>query len=372
MRIAHIQPADSIGGLREHLYELKKLKDNKKHLIIFLTTPNLADVIHIEYKVISLYYSYQDLFQLETKVDELSRILTKHKIDVIHSYHVICDLVSIPAAVRAGITKIIRSVHGIAQVYPNIKSYGKVFFDWPDIIKEQEVYYERYVSKTIVVGKWLVSKMESYGLEKKKIVQIGNGVDIKDFNYKNNYVSNGGKVVIGFIGRLEPVKNILFLIKIVKSLINNYGKMFEFVIQGDGFHLKDINDLVIYAQNKGIKFEIKKTSVYRGSFWKKCDVLLFPTLMEGNPRVVLEAMASNTLIIANSIEPINEILSDESGILLKNKIPEEYSNRIYSIINQKSKMKKLINCAAAKVKKFSLTNKLKKVDDLYSCIKHLQ
>jgi glycosyltransferase involved in cell wall biosynthesis len=55
-----------------------------------------------------------------------------------------------------------------------------------------------------------------------------------------------------------------------------------------------------------------------------CDIFVLPSLFEGLPVSILEAMAASKPVIATAVERNNEVIIDgESGLLVKAERPEE-------------------------------------------------
>jgi glycosyltransferase involved in cell wall biosynthesis len=121
--------------------------------------------------------------------------------------------------------------------------------------------------------------------------------------------------VILFVGRLHPVKNIDILLKALSNL--NRSKKCVLVIVGDGPEgprLKEmalslgIHDLVRFEG-----FKPKKTVL---EYMKASDVLVLPSLVEGQPRVVLEAWAIGLPIVASKVSGIDNLINNGVNGLL--------------------------------------------------------
>ena len=80
-----------------------------------------------------------------------------------------------------------------------------------------------------------------------------------------------------------------------------------------GYISDDINSLP-YPQNVSFLGTISKKKVIQEM--QSADVLLFPSLTEGFPNVVLEAMACGLPIIATPVGAIPEMIESEGGILV--------------------------------------------------------
>lgn len=151
-----------------------------------------------------------------------------------------------------------------------------------------------------------------------KITIIPNGVDIESFKILKDVKKEQGRIL--FVGRLTEQKNIFSLLEAVKNIKNAH-----LVLIGMG-HLKD--KIVNKATADGIKVTFID-SVNNNKLpieYNKAEVFILPSLFEGNPKVLLEAMACGLAVIGANIDGINNIIKDKfSGILCK---PSSESLRI--------------------------------------------
>lgn len=121
--------------------------------------------------------------------------------------------------------------------------------------------------------------------------------------------------VILFVGRLHPVKNIDLLLKAFCHLDSLRNSVL--VIVGDGPEGKRLNDLAVsLGINNRVRFEGFKPKKTVLEFMKASDVLVLPSLVEGQPRVVLEAWASGLPIVASKVRGIENLVTNGSDGLL--------------------------------------------------------
>jgi len=116
--------------------------------------------------------------------------------------------------------------------------------------------------------------------------------------------------VVGFAGRLSPEKNIPILLACAKSMPN-----VSFVFAGDGPQRGVLEQMS--ADLKNVFFVGQRTDIEK--FYAAFDVLVLPSLMEGLPLVVLEAMAAGTPVVASDVGALSEVVTDGvSGLLVWN------------------------------------------------------
>jgi len=156
-----------------------------------------------------------------------------------------------------------------------------------------------------------------------------------DFKLKivKNYVSN---LIIDIdhnkdenklfsVGRLEPQKNYISLVKTLKN--NNY----QLDIVGKG-SLK--NELLKTAEKNDVKLNIIESLDHKELLllYPKYKYFILNSKYEGNPKVVLEALASGCIVICRDNLNIREIIiNDTNGFIYNDE------NEILSIINKINK-----------------------------------
>lgn len=121
--------------------------------------------------------------------------------------------------------------------------------------------------------------------------------------------------VVGTVGRLMPIKGLEYLIEAFQLFQHAYGPhKSELVIVGDG-PLKA--SLMQCAEVHGVAQDVHllgaRTDVY--NVMSVFDVFALPSLHEGVPMVLLEAMAMEIPIVASRVGGIPEILEDDKEAL---------------------------------------------------------
>lgn len=115
------------------------------------------------------------------------------------------------------------------------------------------------------------------------------------------------------VGRLEIVKGIRTAVKAMAS--NEFSKTVHLHIIGTG---PDETALRLLTQELGLAEQVHflgfRRNVY--DFIAHCDALLMPSLHEGLPYTLLEAMSLATPIIASRVGGLAEVLRDEITALL--------------------------------------------------------
>jgi glycosyltransferase involved in cell wall biosynthesis len=163
--------------------------------------------------------------------------------------------------------------------------------------------------------------IKRYKFIKNKIFVVPNYVIIK----KYEIIKFKEKLSYNFIfaGRLENEKNLYNLIRAFKVLKNH-----NLSIIGNGSLEKDLKKI---AKNiKNISFYDRQDQKILLNYINKSDFFILPSLIEGHPKILLEAMSTGTIVISSCYDGINEVIQNKKNGF----ICGFTSNSIISTINQ--------------------------------------
>jgi len=161
-------------------------------------------------------------------------------------------------------------------------------------------------------------------------VNLNDLIDVnKDFSetLKSKYNCNGSRI-IGYVGRIEDLKGINVLLRAFSEVIA-YSENVKLVIVGSG-HIEKAKELAIELE---IADHVNFTGFYDGNIYdvlNSFDIFVFPSLWEGLPYAILEAMLLKKIIISTNVGGIPEVIENEvNGILVD---PSNYSQLSSAII----------------------------------------
>lgn len=180
----------------------------------------------------------------------------------------------------------------------------------------------RYFDRIVAVSDLVRDEMIGYKIPKDKIEVIDNGIDLsrfdKDVIFSENIRGELGikenDKVIGTIGSLGYEKGHVYLLRTAKEILRA-NKRVKFLIVGDGPLRKELED-------ETERLDIKNDVIFAGyrrditELLSVFDIFALPSIIEGLPMVILEAMASKKPVVASSVGAIpNVIKNGENGLL---------------------------------------------------------
>lgn len=163
---------------------------------------------------------------------------------------------------------------------------------------------------------------------------IPNGADT-DFFHPDEAQRAGNTFRFLFVGRFQPQKNLFFLLHWLSQLRGRTSRPFELHLVGDGPQRPALRR---YAADLGLGDLIhwhgwltEKEKVRR--LYQSSHVLLNPSLYEGLPNVVQEAMACGLPVIASAVVGNTEVVRHgETGFLFSLKQPEKFGEYLQILL----------------------------------------
>src|SRR5690606_26927613 len=109
--------------------------------------------------------------------------------------------------------------------------------------------------------------------------------------------------VIGHVGRYDPSKNHQTIAEVAERLCQNNSILF-FVLCGKGTDSKECKALFNKVPENQIKFLGNVNNIEQ--LYPAFDLFYFPSVTEGQPNALIEAMLSDLPVVASNIEAIKE------------------------------------------------------------------
>lgn len=294
---------------------------------------------------------------------ELKNIIDSEEFDIIHCHTPVGGLLTRLAArnARNHKTKVFYTAHGF-HFYK-----GAPLINWL-LYYPVEKLLSKYTDVLITINR------EDYNMAKtfhsKDIRYVpGVGVDLEKFNI--DYIDNRQKrkelgipldaTVILSVGEINKNKNHSVGIKALAEL--NDSNVY-YIICGSGPLIEEHKNLAKSLRvSDNVMFMGYRTDV--SSFYRMADIFLFPSLREGLPVALMEAMASGLPVICSNVRGNNDLVKNNDNGLVVDNIPEAITAAIEKIKNNKELRNKLIVSALQKINQFDLSNVINIMGKIY-------
>ncbi|MFH1786573.1 MAG: glycosyltransferase family 4 protein [archaeon] len=178
---------------------------------------------------------------------------------------------------------------------------------------------------------------------------VPSGVDLKRFQKRHSRMrikfglANDGVVL--FVGRVIDIKGLKYLVR----ALANTG--YILMIVGEGPELPKIKKL---ASKLNVKLILPGTKAKVEEYYNIANVLAVPSIMEGCPLVILEAMASGLPVVASNVAGIPEIVENgKDGFLVPPKDVIALRESLRKILSDDILHKVMSKRALAKAANFS-------------------
>jgi glycosyltransferase involved in cell wall biosynthesis/peptidoglycan/xylan/chitin deacetylase (PgdA/CDA1 family) len=248
---------------------------------------------------------------------------------------------------------------------PDLSIEPKVNKDAADMLYKLKKIVYSYADFTVVCpSNWLKSKAEQSILKEKEILSIHNGVDEKIFNNTNKLKARKRL-------NLPLNKRILLFVVAFKGLKHHLkgGDLLQQVLK----KLPQEDLLLLIIGKSDLNSENIKTLPYikdekeLALYYSAADLLLFPSLAENCPLVVLESLSCGTPVVAFKTGGIPELIRHkETGYLAEYKNINDLTQGVEFFLKNPSLQKKASKQAReAVLQKFTLNTMVKKYLDLY-------
>ncbi len=238
------------------------------------------------------------VWQFPAVVRRLRRLFATHKPQIAQTFLFHANIVGRIAARRAGVGAVVAGIR--------VAERGVPWHLWLDRITQKLV--DRYVCVSRSVADFSADRG---GLSPAKLVVIPNGIDLEKYpapqpaDLREFGVGAGRRAVV-FVGRLEAQKGVEWLIEAAPAWLDRLPDC-HLLLVGDG-PLRAPLESAAAATGIGGRVHFAGWRPDVPAIFAACHLLVLPSVWEGMPNVVLEAMASRRPVVATDVEGVAELL----------------------------------------------------------------
>jgi glycosyltransferase involved in cell wall biosynthesis/protein-tyrosine-phosphatase len=248
----------------------------------------------------------------------LTRWLRNHSVDVVHTHRYKDTVLGAVAARLAGVRGVIRTVHGQSEP---MRGWDWAKFKVYEVLDRLTL--RCFADRIIAVSARMAASLEASGYKAGTVVTLHNGVDLRKVrstrsrdDVRRELGIGPGTPLFGTVGRLSSVKGHGHFLR-AAGLILQKERGARFLIVGDGPLRSELAAAATRLQiDHACSFLGARTDVY--DLVAAMDVFILPSLDEGIPMALLEAMALGRPVVATAVGGIPEIVTHRATGLLVN------------------------------------------------------
>ncbi|MEE8574292.1 MAG: glycosyltransferase [Thermodesulfobacteriota bacterium] len=365
MKVLHIFATLPVGGAEEHLRTVLLTMDSS---VFEATVCCIGETGVIGEEIAALGFDLVGLGRMKKKrwdwqiVKAIEAIINERGIDLVHTQLYHANMYGRLAAFRAR-KPVIITEHNVYATYKYKRRLINRFLGKRT---------DRVIAVSKPVSDYII---ERDGLDPSLVEVIYNGIDVERFTESGD--SERAEVrkelglaadtpVVGMIARLSKQKGHTYMLKALKEVKKTVPAL-KAIVAGDG-PLKD--EITTEANSLGLARDVIFLGARRDvpRLLKAMDIYLMPSLWEGHPIALLEAMASGLPVVAARVGGVPNVITDGvDGILID---PEDTAALISSMTELliDSERAASIGAEAAKciAAKFSAGAMVSKMERLYT------
>lgn len=334
--IAHVIHHLVIGGLENGLVNLINNIPHNKYRHAVICIQDYSEFRNrIQRKDVEVYAMHRGNGNDPAMLLKLYRLFRQIKPNIVHSRN-ISALDSLLPSFLAGVRHRIHGEHG--WDVNDLKGKNKKN-QW--LRRVHRPLIQQYVALSIHTRDYLVERVH---VKPKRITQIYNGVDVKRFlpvekkgpiPTADGSIFSPNKLIIGTVGRLEPVKDQKTLVNAFNILLKkqpDLGNKLQLVLIGGGSKYDEVSNLI---HQLGIQDHICMTGPRDNipELLRNLDIFVLPSLAEGISNTILEAMATQLPVVATDVGGNAELISHkQTGLIVPPNDPDAMADALTQYI----------------------------------------
>jgi len=354
-----------IGGGESHLLSLVENMDRTKFdplVLSFTDGPMIKRLQNLDVHTKVVYT--EKPFDIR-KWGVVKKYMQENKVDIVHAHGTRANSNVLWAARSLGIP-VIYTVHG-----------WSFHQDQNMLVKKLRVLGEKYLtSRSDINISVSASNQQSgkYQIPAFRSIVVNNGIDIHKFDPEKKYKDirkelgiPENEVLVLFIARFTLQKQPLQLIEAFKRVQQKNPAM-HLLMVGEG-EQKSLAEDIIRSEKLQNKITLQPFRQDVPDILAAADIFVLPSLWEGLPIGLLEAMAMGKAVIASKVDGTAEIIAhDQNGLMIDtSNLVEELASSLFRLSKDSElRLKFSINAVETIKNRFNASKMTREIENIYS------
>ncbi len=333
INILQVSNSKVYGGNEEHIRALVKYL-NKGKFCVLTAVPESSEFgavlkkegFETAYNEIPSKFSFCSL-------RNITRIIRENNIHIIHTHNRREDLLGAVASLIMGVPHVV-TIHdriNMNQEGERVNNFNARFYKF--VLKHIP---RKIIAVSEATKEDLVKKIK---INKHRIIHIVNGTDFERLNVDIDTHKEKEKLV-GIIARVRNKqvgkKGHLYFLQACKTILEKH-KNVTFIICGEDNITREYLESICRELNihEHVRFLGYRRDI--ANVISMCDIIVQPSLFEGLPRVLVEAMYLGKPVVGTDVDGIREIIEHkETGLLIPSKDTKSLANAIMQLLNDEN------------------------------------
>ena len=346
MRVAVLATAVDFGGIEKVLLTLLGNMEQDVELVPIVFTRSDGRSRAFFDQLARLRTPTRTLFVDRSRLKYLNPIrniveaigLLKHeRVDLIHSHGYRADLIALVVSRVLGIP-VVSTCHGFTPIDRRLAFYSGL-----------NVLMLRRFTRVMAVSTRMRDDLVGQGIQSDRVVVVTNAIEpvaesarqIARHDVRSRLQIGEHEIVFGYVGRLSDEKGVEHLLSALACRAPE--PPWRLLIVGDGPRRRDLEQA---ASRTGLAERITFAGFQSdaSAWYAAMDLFVLPSLTEGTPMALLEAMIRRLPVVATAVGGVPAIVSNRSnGILVPAGNPQALSDALSELANDDALRVRLSN-----------------------------
>jgi len=261
--------------------------------------------------------------------------------------------------------KCVHTIHGIHYI-----NSGNLFRK--SLSRSIEQYLVQFTDKTICeTHNDFLTAVKNKIADRTKTDIIPNGINTGAYANLNKNTAlmkslglNEENFILGNISRFDEQKNQKLILQTAYFLVKKYPQM-RFVFVGAGKNLKYMQDLARESQLQDFVVFVGEQENLK-DYYSIFDIFVFPSLWEGMPYVLLEAMASRLPIVCSRLPNLLEVIKpDHSALIIDPRDMDDLFRKISALYQNSDLREELAQNAMIESTQYDVSETVPQIERIY-------
>lgn len=245
-------------------------------------------------------------------------------------------------------------------------SHSPFWFD-PGRFNKTEIRAIKNAAYNVAISKDIYGKMRRYN---ENTAYVPNGVNTDKFRPPKKRETSPNVI---FVGRIDKQKGLEYLVEAISKLVVDIPDVRVRCIGPTSFYGDAESEYSISLQKLVSEHELKDNFIFTRKvdeqelleYYRRSSLFVLPSVSEGMPLVILEAMACGLPVIATDVSGVRDVLDDKVGRIIPKRDSAALATEMRTILSDSSLAGRMSKNARRRAESFNWNRIAKKTLAVY-------